>query len=79
MTKTQITVKEMNKEVFQELKAEAIKRKMSVGAALSIAVECWLSQLQKPKGSLLNWKSTNWGPGTERTSEQVDEIIYGED
>ena len=76
--KTQITVKEVEKETFQELKAEAIKRRLSVGTALTIAINSWLSSINKPKESLMKWKSSNWGSGTEKTSEQIDEILYGE-
>ncbi|HIH26348.1 hypothetical protein J4476_03890 [Candidatus Woesearchaeota archaeon] len=76
--KTQITVKEVEDKTFQELKAEAVKRKMSIGTALTLAIENWLSSIKKPRGSLLMWKSTDWGPGTEKLSEQVDEIIYGD-
>ncbi|MEK6955023.1 MAG: hypothetical protein AABW52_00025 [Nanoarchaeota archaeon] len=76
--KTQITVKEVEEKTFQELKSEAANMKMSIGAALTIAIESWLSSIRKPKGSLLKWKPRDWGPGTENLSEQVDEIIYGD-
>jgi len=76
--KTQITVKEVNKEVFNELKAEAIKRKINVGTALTLAIENWLSSLKKTKKSLLDWKPTNYGSGTEKLSEEVDEVLYGD-
>ncbi|HLC86468.1 MAG TPA: hypothetical protein VJG30_04240 [Candidatus Nanoarchaeia archaeon] len=79
MAKTQITVKEVEEKTFQELKAEAVRRKLTVGTALTLAIENWLSSLKKPKESLLKWKPTNWGPGTERLSEQVDEVLYGDD
>ncbi len=78
MKTTQITVKEVNEEIFRELKAAAVRNKMTVGATLSLAIETWLSQLKKKKGNLSELKSINWGPGTEHLSEQIDEIIYGE-
>lgn len=34
---------------------------------------------KKPKKSLLDYKPTNWGKGTERVSEQIDKILYGND
>ncbi|MBS3175024.1 hypothetical protein J4440_04045 [Candidatus Woesearchaeota archaeon] len=76
--KTQITVKEVDKKIFQELKAEAIKRKLNVGTALTLAMQNWLSSLRKKKKDLLDLKPSDWGPGTERLSEQIDEVIYGE-
>jgi len=76
--KTQITVKEVDETTFQELKSEAIIRKITVGTALTLAIENWLSSLKKTKGKLSELKPRNWGPGTEYTSEQADEILYGE-
>jgi len=76
--KTQITVKEVDKETFNELKAEAIKRKIKVGMALTWAIENWLSSLKKTKESLSDWKPRKWGPGTEHLSEQIDEVLYGD-
>ncbi len=77
MKTTQITVKEVDQKTFQELKAAAIKSKLTVGAALNIAIETWLSSLRKTKGKLSELKPTDWGPGTEHTSEEIDEILYG--
>ena len=59
-------------------KAEAIKRKINVGTALTLAIENWLSSLKKTKKSLLDWKPTNYGSGTEKLSEEVDEVLYGD-
>ena len=78
MKKIQITVKEVDEEAFNELKSEAIKGKMNVGTALTLAMENWTSSLKKTKDSLLKWKPVDWGPGTEHLSEQIDEIIYGD-
>ena len=78
MKKTQITVKEIDEGAFKELKVEAIRRKMTVGTALTLAINNWLSSLKKTRKSLLEWKPTDWGSGTERLSEEVDEIIYGD-
>ena len=76
--KTQVTVKEVDEDSFKELKAEAVRRKMGVGAALTLAIENWLSSLKQKKGSLSELKPRNWGPGTEYLSEDVDKVIYGE-
>jgi len=77
--KTQITVKEVDEKAFQNLKAEAAKRKMTVGTALTWAIENWLSSLEPIRGRLSDLKPRDWGPGTERVSEEIDEILYGED
>ncbi len=78
MKTTQITVKEVDEKVFQELKLAALKGKMTVGVALTLAIETWLSTLNKLKGNLSDLKPIDWGPGTEYASEQVDEIMYGD-
>ena len=77
MKSTQITVKEVNEKAFQEVKAEAIKRKLNVGTALTLAIECWISSLKKTTGTLSDLKPRDWGKGTEYLSEQVDDILYG--
>ena len=76
--KTQITVKEVDEKTFHELKAEAARRKMNVGTALTLAIHYWLSS-KKPKKDFVDWKPTSWGAGTERLSEQIDEVIYGDE
>ena len=78
MKTTQITVKEVNEKAFQELKATAIKGKMTVWTALTLAIENWLSSLKEKKGIFSELKPRNWGHGTERLSEEIDKIIYGE-
>ena len=40
-------------------------------------MKTWLSNLKKTKGKLSDLKYRNWGVGTEKLSENVDEIIYG--
>jgi len=51
-----------------------------MGAAFSMALRHWLECARKPakkKISLLDIKPSDWGPGTEHLSRQVDEILYG--
>jgi len=52
---------------------------MTVGTALTWAIENWLSSLEPIRGRLSDLKPRDWGPGTERVSEEIDEILYGED
>jgi len=32
---------------------------------------------KKPKKSILNLKSKDWGKGSEKTSEEIDKMLYG--
>ncbi len=74
----QLTVKEVDKRVFREFKAEAVKEGLKIGSALNLAMAEWLEKTEKkPKLSLKDLKPTNWGKGTERTSIEADEILYG--
>ena len=77
MKKTQITVKEVDEGSFKELKAFATKGKITVGAALTLAIEELLSQTNKKKKDLSQLNPTNWGLGTENLSEQINESSYG--
>ena len=72
---TQITVRNVDSDAFREFKAEATRRGMKLGTALTLAMERF--KLEKRKSKLTDWKSTNWGKGTEHLSEEVDEILYG--
>lgn len=73
---TQITVKEVNEQAFRDLKSFAVKNNMNVGAALSLAIESWLTSMKGKKDTLSQLKPINWGKGTERLSEEIDSVIY---
>ncbi len=60
-----ITVKGVDKKLFQELKAEAKRRKISVGLALTLAIKSWLSQ-KRTKEKISSLKSRDWDSKTER-------------
>lgn len=73
---TQITVKDVDETTFHELKAYAVKHKLTVGRTLSLAIHSWLRQEKKPKLKLSDIKPFKGGKGSERYSEQVDEVLY---
>ena len=77
MAKIQVTIKNVDEGAFSELKAEAARKKLPVGIALSLAIEKWLSESRKPKLSLVNWETIKGGAKTRLISEQVDLILYG--
>lgn len=73
----QISVKNVEEDVFREFKAESVREGINVGKALSLAMKSWLGKKdRKPRMSLLNLKPVHWGKGTERTSEEIDNIVY---
>ncbi len=78
MKKEMVTVRDVDEQVLREFKARATKEKMKMGKALTEAMKRWLSEKEKtvdPK-VLLRAKPFDWGPGTERTSQKIDEILY---
>ena len=77
MPKVQITIKNVDAETFSELKAEAARNKLPIGAAVSLAMEKWVSESKKPLLPLSQLKPFRGGKKTNRLSEQVDEILYG--
>lgn len=77
MGKIQVTIKNVDEEAFSELKAEAARKKLPVGIALSLAIEKWLSESKKPKLQLANWDTIKGGAKTRLLSEQIDSILYG--
>ncbi len=75
----QITVREVNQNTFREFKAEAAARGMTIGTALTLAMEKFKYDLKRKRPKFTSLvKPVNWGKGTERLSEQVDEVMYGE-
>ena len=67
MTSTQISIKDVEEQVFREFKAESVKEGLKIGKALTLAMKLWLEDGgKKPKMSILNFFSKNWGKGTEK-------------
>ena len=75
---TQITVRDVDQEVFREFKAEAVKRGLTMGSALTLAMEKFKAELTKKRQKFTALKPVSWGKGTEQVSEEVDKILYGE-
>jgi len=78
MVEKQISIRDVNKEVFNDFKALAVKKHMKLGQALTMVMMEFLNEDKEiSKKSLLTMKTSNWGKGTENTSEEVDKILYG--
>ncbi len=77
MTKVQVSIRNINPDVFKEFKAQVVKEGLNVGKAITFAMIEWLEQ-KNPKKDFLELKPFDWGPGTENTSKDMDRILYGE-
>lgn len=72
----QLSIKNVNEKIFREFKAESVREGENIGNTLTVAMKMYLDKKRKPKLSILDFKPTDWGKGTERTSEEIDEILY---
>lgn len=74
----QITVRDVDSAAFREFKAVAVERGIKLGVALSLAMEKFKGEFLEKKQRFTHLKPVYWGKGTERVSEEVDKILYGE-
>jgi plasmid stability protein len=73
------TIRNLDDEAYRALKAWAALHDKSIGEAMSDMIR---SQVGHPQpwfraGSILDLPPVDFGKGTERLSEDVDEIAYG--
>ncbi|MEW5956008.1 MAG: hypothetical protein AB1626_05750 [Candidatus Micrarchaeota archaeon] len=67
-------------EVFREFKAEAARRGMRMGRAITEALKLFAeapARQKKGKMGLLDLKPVDYGPENRNLSSRVDEILYG--
>ncbi len=72
----QLSVRDVDEKVFREFKAAAVRNKVKLGGALTLAMMKFRQELDR-KRKFTDFKPTKWGKGSEHVSEQVDEILYG--
>ncbi len=71
-------IRNVNKKVFAEFKAEAVREGLSIGEALNMAILSWLDKKKSRKLNFMDMKTESWGKGTEKTSTEIDKILYGD-
>ena len=79
MKKDLMTVRNVDDEVLGTFKAKAAEHKMKMGRAITEAMQVWIRTKDKPKkGSRMfaRAKPSDWGKNTEKTSTQIDDIMY---
>jgi len=74
-------IRGIEEETYVKFREKAVSKRLRVGEALTLAMKEWLEKEEKREkvnpSNLLKIKPFDWGPGTERTSEEIDEILYG--
>jgi len=79
-----ITIKNINEKLYQEFKAEAVRRGMRISDAINEAIAEWIRKRKyertKPKKDKL-WDIINnpMDLGVETDASKVDEELYGEE
>lgn len=79
MKKDILTVRDVDEEVLNTFKAKATAHKMKMGKALTEAMQVWLKTKKYPKKSgklFAKSRPFDWGKNAEKTSTQVDNILY---
>ena len=74
------TIRGIDAIVYREAKAQAARRSMPIGKAVSEALRMWLDAAAtrfRKKKKLFDIKPMHYGKGTENLSKEIDEVLYG--
>lgn len=72
------TIRNLDDEAYRAAKARAALEGRPVGEVVSEAIRAYVAR--PPPGrkrSVRTWKPEDFGKGTERLSEEIDEVLYG--
>lgn len=75
------TIRNLDEEVYRELKARAARSGRTIGEAVNEAVRFYLA-VPSPydrRGSLFDLVPETYPKGSERLSEEIDQVVYGID
>ena len=80
MKKNMITVRDVDEEVLRKFKAVITVDKMKMGQALTKAMKDWIRQKERSERidsrPFFRVKPFDWGRGTEKTSREIDDVLY---
>ena len=76
-----VTLRNFDDKLYRELKAEAARDDLTIVDALTRAVSVWLTEHahKKKKKSVFDYKPVDFGPGSEKSSQEIDEVLYGKE
>ena len=72
----QLSARDVDERVFKKFKAWAAEEDVPIGKALTMAMDQFMSKRDK-KTKLTDFKPFDLGKGSERLSEEIDEVLYG--
>ena len=70
-----LSIRDVNESVYKEFKVFAVKKEMTIGEALTEAMQMLMERKEK-QVSFLEVKPSRWGKGTEKTSLEIDKYAY---
>ena len=72
------TIRNLDEKAYKRLKAKAAVEGITVGVAVSQAIESWLEEdkTKKRRVSLMDMKPESFGKKNARLSDEIDEILY---
>lgn len=73
----QLSVRDVDERTFKKFKAWAAEDGMSMGKALTIAMDQLISW-RDPKMKLTDIKPINLGKHAKNLSEDIDKVLYGD-
>ena len=81
MKKELHAIRGIDDDTYRRFRERALEERLKVGKAVTLAMREWIKKERKketinPK-NLLRIKPFDWGKGTEKTSKEIDKIIYG--
>jgi hypothetical protein len=82
MSETFIGVRGVDEDVFRKFRARAVERRIKLGLAITQAMKRLLEEDNQKQNTsnlskLLKIKPFSFGKGTEKISEEIDNILYG--
>jgi plasmid stability protein len=73
-----ITVRDLNEEVFRRFKGKAAERGMKMGAAVTQAMRLFIAQeAQRNTRKAGTIRLSDLTKGRDSTSEEIDSLLYG--
>jgi hypothetical protein len=73
-----ITIRNISRELYQEFKAEATRRGLKIGEAVTLAMKEFVKHEKRRRVDILDFEPFDWGERTEKSSEDIDSILYGD-
>jgi plasmid stability protein len=71
------TIRNVDERLYRALKARAASEHRTIGDVLNDAIRSYLGARPRGRASLFDLRPLDFGPGSERTSETIDESIHG--